>query len=342
MATSPSGWVLEKFGPVSKDVSADFQRYLADSDAGKGLPSHATKYVYLLVPGLFTNHYPGYMNKNWEHLRKLGMDVRKVPLNTDVGVEKNAAVIRDKIIEVSKEGHQCIVIGHSKGGVDAAAAIAMYDLYDHVFCLVCMQAPFGGTPMSGDVAKAGGGMVEEAVLKLLKGEASALADLTYPARQAFLAQHPLDVSRLAVVSFSSIVGEHKTLMLPAAAWLRKQHHLESDGCVPEKDAYVPGSYSVRINGLDHGGTVFDMFSGIAGLLGHKSLLTPGNITYALAQLALEAGAHKESQRPPKPVANTKGIDEDEDDVDDKKKDKKKEKKDKKEDKKEKKDKKDKK
>jgi hypothetical protein len=50
-----------------------------------------------------------------------------------------------------------LLLGHSKGGVDAAAALSLYwpDLKDKVAGLVLAQSPYGGTPIASDLLREG-------------------------------------------------------------------------------------------------------------------------------------------------------------------------------------------
>lgn len=50
-----------------------------------------------------------------------------------------------------------LLLGHSKGGVDAAAALAIYssDLKDKVAGLALVQSPYGGTPIASDILREG-------------------------------------------------------------------------------------------------------------------------------------------------------------------------------------------
>ena len=73
-------------------------------------------------------------------------------------VEKNAREIKDYIEEIywgSKK--RVLLLGHSKGGVDAAAALSMYwsDLKDKVAGLALAQSPYGGSPIASDILREG-------------------------------------------------------------------------------------------------------------------------------------------------------------------------------------------
>lgn len=73
-------------------------------------------------------------------------------------MENNARVLKEYIEEIywgSKK--RVMLLGHSKGGVDAAAALSMYwpELKDKVAGLVLAQSPYGGSPIASDILRPG-------------------------------------------------------------------------------------------------------------------------------------------------------------------------------------------
>ena len=50
-----------------------------------------------------------------------------------------------------------LLLGHSKGGVDAAAALSLYwpQLKDKVAGLALAQSPYGGSPVASDILREG-------------------------------------------------------------------------------------------------------------------------------------------------------------------------------------------
>ncbi len=49
-------------------------------------------------------------------------------------------------------GKKVVLIGHSKGGLDCAAALSLHpDLKNLVAGLVTLQSPFGGSPIAADL-----------------------------------------------------------------------------------------------------------------------------------------------------------------------------------------------
>jgi pimeloyl-ACP methyl ester carboxylesterase len=66
--------------------------------------------------------------------------------------------VRDIIVAQHEQfGKTVVLLGHSKGGTDAAAACAMYwaELKDKVRGLIMLQSPYGGTPLAADLLHGG-------------------------------------------------------------------------------------------------------------------------------------------------------------------------------------------
>lgn len=81
-----------------------------------------------------------------------------MPITNQASVEKNAREIKEYIEEFywgSKK--RVLLLGHSKGGIDAAAALSLYwpDLKDKVAGLVLAQSPYGGSPIATDILREG-------------------------------------------------------------------------------------------------------------------------------------------------------------------------------------------
>lgn len=73
-------------------------------------------------------------------------------------MKKNAKEIKDYIEEIYWGSQKrVLLLGHSKGGIDAAAALSMYwdDLKDKVAGLALAQSPYGGSPIASDILREG-------------------------------------------------------------------------------------------------------------------------------------------------------------------------------------------
>lgn len=167
--------------------------------------------VYLLVPGLFSNHGPLYFTSTKATFSKMGLTCHIAKIHSEASVEKNAREIKEVIEEVywgSKK--RILILGHSKGGVDAAAALSMYwpELRDKVAGLALAQSPYGGSPIASDIMREGQlgdyfnvrKLMEILICKVIKGDVQSLEDLTYEKRKEFLKKHHLP-KELPVVSF---------------------------------------------------------------------------------------------------------------------------------------------
>jgi len=281
-STGKIGW-LSKNPPPTTDVTAKFQSLHASTRAGESpLPSNAKDFVYLMVPGLFTEHYPGYLGDNLSRLAERGLDARKVDMDTDASVAVNAKAVRKAILDASKSGKQVVLIGHSKGGVDMSAALSLYpELKQHVRAAIAMQAPIGGTPIATDIqsCKELRPIVDHLITGLFKGDPRSLADLSYSARQAFMEEHPYPTD-IPTVSLATSSNAPLSLTAAAAGYVKHRYGEDCDGLVPVKDAIIPGSRLVKLDDLDHSGPAM---RGPAGLCKYR----PADITEALIALALE-------------------------------------------------------
>lgn len=73
-------------------------------------------------------------------------------------MEHNAWELKQYIEELYwGAGKQVMLLGHSKDGIDAVAAISIYwnDLKEKVAGLAFVQSPYGGTPLALDILREG-------------------------------------------------------------------------------------------------------------------------------------------------------------------------------------------
>ena len=181
-STKDIGWLLRDKETYSKapsviDKTKRF-RELFDSLPPPRLPFHLSLRMsgfrrlpqtvpgmnlsFLLIPGLFTQSYPGYMSALRRDLQSLGLHVfydlndkeNGSDFDTDKSTEHNARALRDEVLRLAgtSSERKIVAIGHSKGAVDFAAALSMYpDIHKHVACHISVQGPHGGTPLVNDL-----------------------------------------------------------------------------------------------------------------------------------------------------------------------------------------------
>jgi len=222
----------------------------------------------LLVPGLYASYYPGYYEDVCSHFCALGVDCRiSRCVDGEGSVASNADALAYEVEQLYDETKKrVIMIGHSKGGIDSGACVALHDerMMHFVRGIICVQSPFGGSPIATDLLSAplldGVGSLLEALLSAPKGEGARLMepiqDLTYVARRKFLADHKIP-SRYPVVSMCTGTSSAAAALYPSALYIRNRYGAESDGLVARCDACIPGSLFVApAFENDHADSVF--------------------------------------------------------------------------------------
>ncbi|KAL6630656.1 hypothetical protein ACP70R_028507 [Stipagrostis hirtigluma subsp. patula] len=204
------GWLQRDQGlPTTEDGTTRFLEIL--DSVRKNEHKLPDSLVYLLVPGLFSNHGPLYFVKTKSYFSKMGLACHIAKNHSESSVSKNAREITEYVEEIYWGSRKrVLLLGHSKGGVDAAAALSLYwpELKDKVAGLVLAQSLYGGSPVASDILREGQlgdyvrlrKVMEILVSEVLKGDLQALEDLTYGRRKEFLRQHPLP-PEVPIVSF---------------------------------------------------------------------------------------------------------------------------------------------
>ncbi|RLM58667.1 uncharacterized protein C2845_PM18G13660 [Panicum miliaceum] len=278
--------------PTTEDGTARFLEIL--DSVRKNEHKLPDSVVYLLVPGqsvtssivsyqfptfyanifigLFSNHGPLYFVKTKAYFSKMGLPCHIAKIHSESSVSKNAREIKEYIEEIYwGPRKRVLLLGHSKGGVDSAAALSLYwpQLKDKVAGLVLAQSPYGGSPVASDILREGQlgdyvrlrKIMEILVSKVLKGDVQALEDLTYERRKEFLRQHPLPQELPIAADGNStripVVMPLSAAMAACSQLLVARYGEKSDGLVTRKDAEVPGSVVVRPERkLDHAWMVY--------------------------------------------------------------------------------------
>mmetsp|Transcript_5136 Transcript_5136/g.18656 ORF Transcript_5136/g.18656 Transcript_5136/m.18656 type:complete len:500 (-) Transcript_5136:76-1575(-) len=262
------GWLRSTATATIIDGTKEFEGILALIESKGGGSVLMDEYAYLLVPGLYGCYYPGYYDDVRDAFAAYGVECRTSSLVDGEGtVETNAAAITREVEEYHREtGKKIILIGHSKGGIDCAAALAMYDdvMRNRVVGLIAVQCPYGGSPIATDLLSEPLAALTTSFLEALLGAprgdgarlCAPIADLTYAARQKFLKKFPLP-EHYAVVSFHSATTSPAAGLWPAASYTKNRYGEDSDGLVARCDASIPGAVDVRLDSeQDHADCVF--------------------------------------------------------------------------------------
>ena len=276
------GWAAREGAPTTDSTAAFKDAHERARRGESPLPANANDFVYVFVGGLYTEHFPGYMRDNLARLESRGLTTRRVELDTDAGVRTNADSVRDAILAAAREtGKKVVLIGHSKGGVDAAAALALYpELKEHIRVNVAMQSPYGGTPIAQDIQGCPRlrNLTDGFVRNVWGGSPESMRDLTYTNRRAFIEANPYPTD-IPTVSLATSRTSFGTVMRKTMLYLQMRYGLGSDGLVVREDAVIPGSAAILLDDMDHAEPTN---TGVAGFREYA----PGDVTEAIIAVAL--------------------------------------------------------
>ncbi|KAG6515651.1 hypothetical protein ZIOFF_026080 [Zingiber officinale] len=263
------GWLQRtKQLPVVEDGTTRFMELL--HDVRNGVHCLPNNLVYLLIPGLFSNHGSLYFVNTKRCFSKMGLTCHIAKIHSEASVEKNSWELKQYIEELYwGSGKRVMLLGHSKGGVDAAAALSIYwsDLSDKVAGLALVQSPYGGCPIASDILREGQVAGQEArrimefiICKIIKGDMRSLEDLTYEKRKDFISKHTLPLGQIPLISFhteasiapgvlatmSHIAHAELPWLLPLPHFLRWFESENFGGKVP---VILPASAAMAITAL---------------------------------------------------------------------------------------------
>lgn len=157
---------------------------------------------YFFVGGFFTKQYPNYFEKNIKYLQdKLGLtDVKAIEIHTEGSIDRNARIISDYIMKTNRQKKSVVLIGHSKGGVDAISVLYKFpQVVPFIYGIITFQCPFGGTYLIDYVSqsKLAVNTIGNAIQKIFKGDQDAFLDMGYTARLNELGLSEEDVAYAA-------------------------------------------------------------------------------------------------------------------------------------------------
>jgi hypothetical protein len=223
------------------------------------LPARRVLLVYGLMGEIVAAFRPlglDYMHPLRDWLREQGAQPSVVKLPTAERVAVNAARLADAI---RAEAEPVLIVAHSKGGLEALAALIEPAVRARCAGFLAMQSPFLGSPVADAVI--GSKPLEAAAAGLARllgiGSGDGVRDLTTAARRAWMQEHRAEIAALVaalpVACVATVLREggargRERLHLAAAQWMEKRGHGPNDGLVPVASALIPGAAHVVLPG----------------------------------------------------------------------------------------------
>ena len=277
------------------------RRAVREGRAGP-MPRNAAKYRYLLVPGISWDALHDYFGPNVRRLRERGLDARLVETDPLGTTAENAEAVRREIAASDKP---VVLIGHSKGGLDALKALALHpELQSKVAKLIAIQSPYRGSAIA-DLLLSQRSLYAATLaytrminprrlLSLLPFfRSGSVAELTPAGRREANAAAPPLRRGLKVYSVASRIDDDTAvnfLLLAASTALKKLSGRPNDGLVAPEDAVLPGSRYALLEHVGHFDTVSDLASWKykpLGARGHDPQFA-ADLTEAIVRWALAA------------------------------------------------------
>jgi alpha-beta hydrolase superfamily lysophospholipase len=190
-----------------------------------------------------------YMGTQLAWLRACDAEAQVVPLPTAAAVEDNATLLAGAILASPAP---CLLLSHSKGGLEALAALLRPGVAARCQAFLALQSPFLGSPVADALLGNAGfhGVARQLAQLLRVGSGAGLVDLTSTVRTAWMQERAPQIAALTAslpvlcigtqVKRDSAVGPDRRY-LPLAEWLEKRGAGANDGLVPVASALLPGA-----------------------------------------------------------------------------------------------------
>ena len=223
-----------------------------------GRPRHPLTMIF--IPGLGWDCIAHWLNDSGEiaaHLQAAGFDMIMASLDGLAASGHNAALIRDTIMNLPASGTDpdLVLVGYSKGAVDALTAVGSYpELRPRIAAVVSLAGAVGGSPLANQASEGLFNLMEYfpgSTCRPATSGRSALQDLHTDTRKNWLANHPLpdDVRSYSLITFP----EPRQVSRILKRYYRKLAQVDprNDGQVIFYDQFIPGSQLVAYLNADH-------------------------------------------------------------------------------------------
>jgi hypothetical protein len=224
---------------------------VSDAEVAARFAQHRILLCYGLLGEVMAGLRPlgvDYMASQRDWLAGLGLDAQVVQLPTAAPVAANARRVAEA---VRAAPGRVVLVAHSKGGLEALAALLRPDVAARCDGFIALQSPFYGSPVA-DALLAPQPLrhaLGRAARLTRLGSGRGLADLTTATRHAWMQHHAAEiaalVARLPVASLATRLEApadwRDGLYLALARWMEAEGDGPSDGLVPVASALLPGA-----------------------------------------------------------------------------------------------------
>ena len=215
--------------------------------------------IGLLIPGVAWQCVREWMNLDHagpRHVSNYNFELRLVDVGGLSSSSQNAVIVRDALLDLQQEDdpRPVIIIGYSKGAVDALEALVAYpEAAMDVAAMVSYAGAIGGTALALET--------KQSTLNLLQylpgsdceeGDSGALESLRPQVRRGWLAENPLP-EHIDYYSVASFPNPERISRGLKSSWrkLAKLSDPRNDSQVVFYDQIIPGSTLLALANADH-------------------------------------------------------------------------------------------
>jgi pimeloyl-ACP methyl ester carboxylesterase len=235
-------------------VSA-LQRFAGES---QGIaPAHAdpSRYRLLFVPGFLASCFPGIASfaDVIDEARREGFDAKLLEVGGRNSIAANAELVAQQIAAQPDDGRRIVIVGHSKGAIDALEALVLRpDLAARVIAVIGVAGAFQGSPLAErlrvlyDIA-----IASNPLLSCAAAQGDALDDMRPSTRRKWWERHG---PSLRVPVYALVAVPNPDRVSPLLALLHSQLGSASpwnDGQLIALDQIPPGGSLLGFVNADH-------------------------------------------------------------------------------------------
>jgi len=230
-------------------------RFAGESEGVRPRAADPTAYRLVFVPGFLATCFPGIASfaDVVDEARREGFDARVLEIGGRSSIAANAQLIADQVERLPDDGRRIILIGHSKGAVDALELIAQRpDLAQRVAALVSVAGAFNGSPLADRLRPLYDLVVgTNPFLGCAAAQGDALDDMRPATRRQWWERHR---GKLRTPIYSLVAVPDRDRVSPLLALLHEQLGLSSpwnDGQLIALDQIPPGGNLLGFVNADH-------------------------------------------------------------------------------------------
>jgi pimeloyl-ACP methyl ester carboxylesterase len=230
-------------------------RFAGESAGVRPRPADPSAYRLVFVPGFLATCFPGIASFSdvVEQARRDGFDARVLEIGGRSSIAANARLIAEQIERLPDDGRRIIVIGHSKGALDALQLIAeRRDLAERIVALVAVAGAFSGSPLADRLRPLYDLVVgANPFLGCAAAQGDALDDMRPATRKNWWERHR---GKLRTPVYSIVAVPDRDRVSPLLALLHEQLGLSSpwnDGQLIALDQVAPGGNLLGFVNADH-------------------------------------------------------------------------------------------